>query len=193
MVKGPPAEVSIRPAVPADAPAIHDVSVASCRAAYADVLDDHTFLEVVEDPSRVSSLRERLADANTGSGLIYLVAEREESGTGLDTDGVVGFVQLLYGETTPEHVDDDDAFLRSLYVHPDRWGDGIGTALLTAARDRLPQATERITLGVLEANEIGRRFYEARGYEPVTERHFEIGDARYPTVVYAKSVARNGG
>lgn len=168
----------IRAAEPADAAAIHDVSVASCHAAYADVLDDDAFLEMVDDPSRVPDLRSRLVDAATAPSVVYLVAENDT--------GVVGFVQCLYGDHRPAHVDEGAAYLKSLYVRPGRWGEGIGSDLLAAATDRLPDCLERVQLGVLAANDVGRRFYEARGFEKVGDGTFEAGDVTYDTVVYAR-------
>lgn len=56
-------------------------------------------------------------------------------------------------------------------MHPDRWREGIGSALL----DRVERtATENrgdvLRLAVLAANGLGRSFYEARGYEQRGER-----------------------
>ncbi|MGZ4397255.1 MAG: N-acetyltransferase family protein [Gaiellaceae bacterium] len=49
--------------------------------------------------------------------------------------------------------------LVALYVHPEQWGAGVGSALLALA-----PATRR--LWVLEANGAARDFYERRGWRP---------------------------
>ena len=63
--------------------------------------------------------------------------------------------------------EDDDALgeLYAIYVDPDRWGSGLGRALIAAAEERLRAAgfTETM-LWVLEDNPRARRFYEAAGW-----------------------------
>ncbi len=162
---------------PADAAAIHRVSVAACRAAYEDALDDHAFLDAVDDPARAERLRGRLEDVAGADRVVYLVAEN---------DGVVGFVQCLHGPHRPDHVPEGEAYCKSLYVHPESWGEGVGTRLLRAAIDRLPPDCSALRLGVLAANEHGKRFYEARDFERVGEGTVEVGGTTYDTDVYRR-------
>ncbi len=69
-----------------------------------------------------------------------------------EVDGrVVGFLSLIGNE------------VGAVFVDPDRQGQGIGRALMDAARSSRPF----LELGVFEANAIGRRFYEAYGFELV--------------------------
>ncbi len=168
----------IRSAAPTDAGAIHRVSVASCRAAYEDVLADDALLEMVDDDSRIEPLRATLTETAAVDSVIYLVAERESS--------IVGFLQLLHHDSLPDHIDDDDAYLKSLYIHPTAWNEGIGTALLEEGLSRLPDELARIQLGVLRANEIGKRFYEAHNFERINQGTFDVGAVTYETDIYAK-------
>ena len=72
-----------------------------------------------------------------------------------ETEGrVVGFLALIGNE------------VGAVFVDPDRQGHGIGRALMENARDRRPF----LELNVFEANSIGRRFYDAYGFEFVS-RH----------------------
>ena len=58
-----------------------------------------------------------------------------------------------------------DTFLRTLYVLPDRWKGGKGTALHDFALERLRQrGNVQAKLWTLEENWDGRRFYENRGW-----------------------------
>ena len=168
----------IRSAEPTDAEAIHQVNVASCRAAYEGALKDDAFLEMTDDDSRIETLRTKLAETAAIKSLIYLVAKQESS--------VVGFLQLLHNDQLPDHIDNDDAYLKSLYVHPTAWNEGIGTALLEEGLDRLPNELARIQLGVLSANEIGKRFYQAHNFERIDGGTFEVGEVTYETDIYAK-------
>lgn len=164
----------IRPARPADAEGIHAVSVASTRAAYEGRLHDETFLRVVDDERRVESLRSFLGEAAGADDVVYLAAA--------DDERVVGFVQLLSGDRVP--AGSGGAYLKSLYVHPDRWGEGVGTRLLSAGLDRLPAGVDHVRVAVLSVNDLGREFYEARGFEWLESETFEIGGVSYDTEIY---------
>ena len=67
-----------------------------------------------------------------------------------ETDGrVVGFLSLIGNE------------VGAIFVDPDYQGRRIGRALMDGARDSRPF----LELSVLEANPIGRRFYDAYGFK----------------------------
>jgi putative acetyltransferase len=69
---------------------------------------------------------------------------------------VVGFLSLIGDE------------IGAIFVDPDRHRQGIGRALMDSALARRPF----LELDVFEANETGRRFYEASGFE-VVDRHLD--------------------
>lgn len=72
-----------------------------------------------------------------------------------EKDGrLVGFLSLVGNE------------VGGIFVDPDHQGQGVGRALMDAARDTRPL----LELDVFEANEAGRRFYDAYGFEFV-DRH----------------------
>lgn len=176
--------MDVRPAVPADSEAIRQVSALSCRAAYEDILDDETLIETMEDPEMSQRIEEGLWEVRDDDTVVYLVA------TASETCGILGFAQLLTGERTPERTDVDESYLKSLYVHPDHWGESIGTTLLTEGTTRLPASTTTLSLAVLVNNDIGRRFYESRGFNYVGPSAFEVGGVSYDTVIYERSLSR---
>jgi GNAT superfamily N-acetyltransferase len=58
-----------------------------------------------------------------------------------------------------------DVYLRTLYVVPERWGSGVGSALHDLALERLRErGCREAKLWTLEENWNGRRFYEKRGW-----------------------------
>lgn len=89
---------------------------------------------------------------------------------------------------TDDFVGPRDAELTELYVHPDYWGEGIGTALLEAGIDRLPDATEGIVLEVFADNERGRGFYEAQGFEQTGTGTYRVAIMGYDTAIYRREL-----
>ena len=61
-------------------------------------------------------------------------------------------------------VDPKSGEISSLYVLPSRWDQGVGSALLAFSKKRLSVLGKAPWLGVLNANERARRFYEKRGF-----------------------------
>ena len=80
-----------------------------------------------------------------------------------ELDGrVVGFLALIDNE------------VGAIFVHPEHQGRGIGRALMDQARASRPF----LELDVFEANPFGRRFYDAYGFQYVSEHvHEETGQA----------------
>jgi GNAT superfamily N-acetyltransferase len=85
-------------------------------------------------------------------------------------------------------VEDGVGGLGALYVDPDWWGAGVGTRLLAAVTAALRErGADRVEARVLAANEVGRAFYEARGFEPVTEATTTLFGETVLEVTYARS------
>lgn len=152
--------VLVRPAVPADAPAVAEVHVAGWQVGYRGLVDD-AHLDALSVADRTGTWSQRLAE-----GAEVLVAD----------DGRVR------GFATVGPARDDDAAptageVYALYVHPDAWGRGIGGALLSAALDRLAaDGHEGCVLWALEANARARGFYEHRGW--VADGSVKVEDHR---------------
>jgi ribosomal protein S18 acetylase RimI-like enzyme len=95
----------------------------------------------------------------------YTFGERwPETVLAVDDERVVGFATV-----GPAREDDSAGRgeLWSLYVHPDRWGEGIGRALLRDARERLVAAGfGSALLWVLSGNDRAVRCYVADGWRP---------------------------
>lgn len=151
----PPA-MSLRDARPADAEAIADVARASWHAAYDDLLGAEAVDHTVGRWYAPDSLRERLSRTAGRDDAVFLVA---------DVDDEV----IAFADAGPADADDPaDAFFSRLYVHPRRWGEGVGTELTAAVCGRLREASyDSVWLEVFEANGVGRSFYESLGFERV--------------------------
>jgi GNAT superfamily N-acetyltransferase len=125
------------------------VHVRSWREGYRGLLPDELLdaLSVEERTRNWSGL------IGTGTGATFVA---------LDADLVTGFATLI------------DREIRALYVDPDRWRQGIATALL---REVLRAAGEgEVTLWVLAENRGALAFYERFGFAPNgAERRDPVG------------------
>ena len=85
---------------------------------------------------------------------------------------VVGFAAIKGG------------LLGHLYVHPDRQGVGVGSALLASAKERRPSGLE---LWTFQRNEVARRFYARHGFRAVELTDGADNEEREPDVRYVWS------
>ena len=161
---GPEPAVVVRDVVPADAPAVASVHVASWRFAYADHMPG-AFLAALDPVARWRQWARRLSSEEPSLPEATVVVAGPP-GT------VEGFA--MYG---PEAGGGADGEVHALYCHPAAIGAGRGRALLAAVTDRLRAAGfAEAVLWVLAGNERACRFYEAAGWAPDgATRHEEVG------------------
>ena len=142
-------------------------------------------------PPRLGARRDDgRSDAGGGRGWANGLAGDSAAAFVAVVDGTVrGFVDVRWGaENTKSFVGPDEADVKAIYVHPDWWGDGVGTALLERGLDALPDRVERVRLEAFADNDVGARFYEARGFEQVETGETEIAGETYPVAIYAREV-----
>lgn len=144
--------MQVRPAKPEDAPGIALVHVRGWQIAYIPFFTEG-FLSQLSVEERTGRWRHLLEGAATFQTLVA-----EENGR------VVGFAGL---GRSAEDLGDDVGELNGLYVDPDFWGRGIGSALLKTAEAGMREAGfERAVLWSIGAYERTRTFYERRGWQP---------------------------
>lgn len=163
---------------PAEAQAVLHVNATAWRAGY-DFLPESALpaRRYSPSPDRVAEFYRRVQDRDAP----VFVATRD--------DDVRGFAELRWGsDETEGFVDPGDAELKALYVHPDDWGQGIGSELLDAALFAVPPTLDRLVLQAFRANDRARGFYENRGFSRLGESGFVVDGSEYPTVLYARAV-----
>ena len=139
--------VTVREATIDDLDAIRNVAEASWYAAYGGIFDPARIAEALTeyyDP-------ELLEVAIEHDDIAFYIAEAD--------DELVGFAST-------EQTWADEVELHTIYVHPDQWGDGIGSTLLGRvlnwARER---GVDRVVCGVLEENTVGIGFFDTVGFD----------------------------
>lgn len=153
---------SVREGRRADAPALGEVLVSACRAAYPDFA-----------PAAVLDSLDAAAFARD------MAARWEDFLTLVAVDGAgapLGFVR--FGREPAQESDGGAprGHVRSLYVLPGASGRGIGRTLLGSALERLrADGLRTVTLWVFEANRAGRRFYEGLGLTATATTRIEPG------------------
>jgi RimJ/RimL family protein N-acetyltransferase len=157
--------VIVRRALPADAPAIAEIHVRSWQAAYRGLIPDEV-LDGLSVADRQAMWDELIARA----GAVF-VAERDGQ--------LSGFCAV----TEPSRDDDvgpQVAEIGAIYVDPDAWRSGSGTALVEAALAGLRLGDWRaVTLWVLAENQPALHFYARFGFAPDgTEKFYEPSGAK---------------
>ena len=148
--------VTVRAATADDLDAVWAVARDAWYAAYGGFLEPRT----VEAGLAQAYDEDVLAAAVEHDDIEFLAAE-------LDGE-VVGFASA-------ERTWADEVELHTLYVNPDRWGEGVGSALLDEALSwAREQDVDRDVAAVFADNAVGRGFLEARGFERGMEATGEV-------------------
>lgn len=124
----------------------------------------------------------------------YLAAPDRTVLKAVGVDGIVGYAMLVDG--TPDDPDVRAAVtllptveISKLYVLPDRHGDGVSAALLTAALDHARAlGAAGVWLGVNQENTRAQRFYAKNGFERVGTKTFLVGEQLHHDFVMQRSV-----
>ena len=163
-----------------DVPGIVRAHGRAWRAAYDGLLSEAALEDAVAVEPTEADVERWLEELRKSDAVLVAAGDR-----------IVGFADFRWSERTKPFVGDDEAGLKAIYVDPDRWERGVGTALLSAGLDALPNSVERLRLEVLADNDRARRFYETRGFERTGSRTVELAGERYPAAVYTLEVGAN--
>jgi ribosomal protein S18 acetylase RimI-like enzyme len=144
---------SVRAATVRDAAELAVIHVRSWQAAYKGLLPQD-FLDRLDVTDRVARWQHTLRATDwSRSGVMVIHPGRE----------VLGFAR--FGPTRDSEESDAVGELRSIYLLPEAWGQGLGKRLMSMALARLAAAGySQATLWVLQSNARARRFYEAGGW-----------------------------
>lgn len=144
-----PLPVSVRPGTLDDVPSVASIHVRSWQRTYRGQVP-HAVLEALDVEQRADRWRRLIAQPEH----VLLV--------GVLAGRVVGFSSLV--PSRDGGAEPGTTELAALYVDPENVRTGVGRALMAASLDVARGRGERaLTLWVLDANPVARRFYERCG------------------------------
>lgn len=151
------AELTIRTAVADDVPTILRIAERGWKTAYGDFLSQQTIDTAMAEWYDPNTTREQIECEDVA----YFVAEQHGN--------ILGYAS---GSPSSEKT---IATLGAIYVDPEYWGNGVGTALLEEFEDFCRQrGCDTIQFQVLTENDVGTSFYRKHGYEVVEVRATEL-------------------
>ena len=168
--------VTLRLARADDADAIGRIQVETWRAAYTGLMPEEA-VAGFDVESRQRMWREGLGRRPRPGSATFVVEDGGE---------VVGFASV--GASREEDAEREGE-LYAIYLHPSRWGDGIGRALLQRAEESMRSSGfRRALLWVLAGNERAERFYRAAGWEEDGEKVEDFQGATVTERRYRKAL-----
>jgi len=163
--------ITVRPAVPADGPAIGQVKVETWRCAYEHILDPSVLasLDVAQEGVK---WRDRLAE----------FSDKEKAWVACEDQRVIGYV-VVGPNRFPEAPCDGE--LQAIYVLPQYHGKGVGRLLMKPAVSwMIERDFESMAVFVFRDNPIGVGFYKSLGAEFHDSGSLEIAGKQYADESY---------
>jgi GNAT superfamily N-acetyltransferase len=172
----------VRRVKPGDAGDLDEVFRQSWSEGFRDIIDGED-LENVEQGRCVTEddIEQRMQQ----DGILTLVYIVDRT--------VLGQGRIAWSEDTTESYTDTDrgeAELRSMYVHPNHWNEGIGSAIMEALVKRCPVEPSALKAETYEDSDAAE-FYRSKGFKVVQHSAVEASETGmsqdYSTVVLEKS------
>jgi ribosomal protein S18 acetylase RimI-like enzyme len=172
-------QIHIRRATPHDAASLAAVEVMSWRAAYRGLMPD-AFLDGLSEAENTEGWHQSLLKHGVSGRKRVLIAVSDAR--------VLGFVRI--GAVEEAH---QIGLVYLLYVRPEAWGSGVGTALMHAAMDSLHDLGMcEAVLWVLRDNQRARAFYEGFGWKPDGQTTTaDYGGIELEALCYRRAVERD--
>lgn len=128
------------------------------------------------EPVTMGQFNEGSREATSRSQLLVLEFEKR----------IVGYANFGGSRRNyPPQTSESWGEIYELYLLPEFQGVGLGKRLFKATRSQLKAMGHgALVVWALEANDLGREFYEAMGGEPFVRSHEIFGGAQAPTIGY---------
>lgn len=169
---------TVRRATEDDLSGIQCAIANSWQQGYDGLIDEETLTELTDSPTEFYP-EERFLEKLRDDELLFLVA--------LTDDGVAGIINFCWGEdNTQEFVEQDGFQIRSLYLDPQFWRNGFGTALFETGLEESSPRVGKLFVEVLSANERGCAFYESVGFNHYSGRTITLYGETFETELYQR-------
>ena len=112
-----------------------------------------------------AAFEDEYLDLNNPSKQMYCVDAKKDG-------EVIGFITF---ENTQQP---NEVYIRQLAVDPSLWGQGVGTTLMSAIFEKLPD-TKRIVLVTRKVNTVAQNFYKKLGFKVSEYIHEGLSPERY--------------
>ena len=168
----------LRPALPADAPALAALGRDSFIAKFGTMYRPEDLASFLAEQHAPQIVAAQLADP------AYRVMLAERDGA------LVGYCKLGLSCGWPEHARGSHAIeLKQLYTAPGATGGGIGSALMDwALAEARALGADEIQLSVWSGNTDAQRFYHRYGFAKVADTHFWVGEQRDEEFLFARMI-----
>ncbi len=168
--------MEIRKATTADIPVIASLHIEGWKGAYGGIVDQ-AYLDGLSVEQRIKDWTEWMT---AGESEVFLAEEGGQP---------AGFVVIGRTKTPPPGSSpirpSHSGEIYALYLHPDFWRQGIGTALIKhAARELKDRKHSTVCLWVLDKNERAKAFYQKMGGQKLGGKMIEIGPSSLKEVCY---------
>ena len=171
--------ITVRQAVPADAPMLALVGAATFLDGFADLLPGDAMVAHVAAHHTAEVFARYLASP----GVFGWLATAAHGAP-------VGYSMLTPPELPPETVQPGDLELKRIYALSRFHGSGLAQRLLAPAIVAARSAgAPRLLLGVHAQNVRALRFYHRNGFRPVGARQFQVGTLLCDDLVLARPLA----
>lgn len=173
-----PHAVILRPARPADAPALAKLGRDSFVAKFGTMYRADDLAAFLAEMHADEVVAREIANPRTQ----YRLAERD--------DALAGYCKLGLACGWAEHARGGHAIeLKQLYTAPGATGGGIGSALMDwALAEAGALGADEIQLSVWSGNTDAQRFYHRYGFAKVAEIYFWVGAQRDDEFLFARMI-----
>lgn len=168
--------LEVREATKDDIPVIAEIHVAGWQGAYGGIVDQ-TYLDGFTVPMRITKWQEHFDKGESQA----MLAHQEDKAVGFVSFGPLRTAPAGTSKIRPLYSSE----IYALYLKPEFFRAGIGTALLKAAVEKLiEQKHQSLCLWVLDKNKRGCSFYESIGGQRVGKKMVEFGPTTAKEVCY---------
>lgn len=169
-------ELTLRPAVPADVPALSRLAIDAFNAKFAELYSAEDLATFLAEALAEGPMAAELAKPTN----VIQLAEADGALIGYCKISLVcGFPQHARGSKVME--------LKQLYTAAGATGMGIGKVLMDWAMEQFAvHGADEVQLSVYSENEGAHRFYERYGFEKVADITFKVGEQYDPEFLFAR-------